>query len=297
MKKTQNMVKKIYSYDKHNHLCKLFFIVLYLSTSNISFTSEKQDFALPVDNIGYTAMHNAALNNDVLTIKALALAYPCEINRPSGLHIKQQKSFKDTPLHLAAYHGRWQAFSILISLGANLNARNSSNETPCQNVLQKEREDYDKALQKGHLLQGLLSQKRQFARKIRSIGVQTTIELATQLLPEYASIETQTETKTTEHAMTNTLQAPPRYIAPPSYPESHNNTPPSYSATCNIAPPPYGQFNPHAVPYCPNPKFNTEQWNPEERWYPEKCPIVTIERPGNFDFPELERQISELLGS
>lgn len=244
MKKIKTMIKKYFdSHDKTQKLIKLFIMNLLLITSSIHFASEAQCTTLPFDRDGYTAMHNATLNNDVLTIIALVKAYPHEINRPTDLDRKTKQRFNNTPLHLAAYHGKWDAFSTLISLGANLNARNASKKTPVENILKKEHKDYETALQRGTRLR-----EKNFKRKINSIGIQTLHTKQLQYAdktsqtetPESVSIGIQSCAKIQEQEFTSqkrSIMPPPPYVAPPAYSQKE------YKKTTTT------QLNPHATPY------------------------------------------------
>lgn len=211
MKKIKNFIK--------NFIVTLLFII-----SQINLTSEKKE-SLPFDKNGYTAMHNAILNNDILTIQVLAEAFPDEINRPSSFNKEKKQSFHDTPFHLAVYHKKWKALSILISLGANPNVHKASNKIPYNNTTSKKEQGfYRRAFEIA-----ALSRKKQSKKANTSTGIQAT---CMQL-----NNETQTE-----------KLLPPPYIAPPDY-HSHESS--------------YSELNPYANPYFPrNQKNNCFSNNP-----------------------------------
>lgn len=287
MKKIKNIIKtSVSSYYTHNDIFKVFFIALPLFTTSISFSSAKNDSVLPFDKAGNTAMHIATLNNDVPTINALALAHPEEVNRPTGFCSLQNKSFLNSPLHLAAYHGKWKAFSALVSLGANLNARNASNEIPVQNVLKKEQADYEKALEKGLLLRSIQPNSKKI-----SIETQTTQDellkkndQASQKTTNLTTVAIQTEIKKTDQ---ETMTHYDSRVAPPSFSDAL----PSYKQTLlqyAIA----RKLNPDAIPYSPIPRKDIEH---QSFWHPENNNPVVIEFPKNYSFPDLDRELSKLL--
>ena len=216
---------------KKNYLLSV--ILLSLMLPGMILTSSKQSYVLPVDSHGYTSLHNAALNDDVHTIKALVKTYPHEINRPSEYDSVKQQTYKDTPTHLAAFHGKWNAFTTLVALGANLNVINSLNMIPADNVLKREHTKYQEALKSGIFLKS--------QRNKTSIAVQTDLPDNVQTLVSKSQTESGKSTSASSQTdCDNQTQKPPSY-----------NNPPSYSATIHrLPPPPYqSDLNPAAKPF------------------------------------------------
>lgn len=157
--------------------------------SHINFTSQKDSYVLPVNELGHTSIHNAALHDDPVTIQIVGKFLSNEINRPSEFNVIKKQVFKDTPAHLAAYHGKWEALAALVALGADLHARNALNERPIDNVLCDQQKLYDQAVHKG--------------RKIQTTA-QHTISQATQTISSSLCEPCKTKPHTTESIPTQT---------------------------------------------------------------------------------------------
>jgi ankyrin repeat protein len=74
------------------------------------------------DTVEYQAFHQAALDGDMVKLKALVK------DRPQGVNAGDYS--KNTPLHLVAMHGHAEAAEFLLENGANVNAQNSAGMTP-----------------------------------------------------------------------------------------------------------------------------------------------------------------------
>ena len=70
----------------------------------------------------YQAIHQAALDGDMIKLNGLIKANPDLVNRADRE--------KNTPMHLAASRGHVEAVEFLLKNGANLNAADSTGMTP-----------------------------------------------------------------------------------------------------------------------------------------------------------------------
>jgi len=77
------------------------------------------------DNNGNTAVHYAALNNDVQSIKAL---------KQAGVNMNVVNKAGDTALHNAVYYGKPDAAQVLIDAGADVNIVNKFGDTALHNA-------------------------------------------------------------------------------------------------------------------------------------------------------------------
>ena len=79
---------------------------------------------MPVDVsdwFGWTALHNATMDNRIDVIKLLL---------HKGADVNKQNDNKDTPLHFAAQFNHTEVARLSIQNGADVNIRNDVNNTP-----------------------------------------------------------------------------------------------------------------------------------------------------------------------
>lgn len=73
---------------------------------------------------GFTALHRVCISDtSSAAIATLLISHGADINATS-------KGFNETPLHIAAYHGKLDIIELLIKHGARVNARDHINRTP-----------------------------------------------------------------------------------------------------------------------------------------------------------------------
>ncbi|CAM9712556.1 unnamed protein product [Ectocarpus sp. 4 AP-2014] len=80
------------------------------------------------DNNGWTALHTSIANGREEVAFALLSGY----HQPASINMEATTSNGDTPLHMAAFHGREWAVKILLRLGANREAINDRGERAVQ---------------------------------------------------------------------------------------------------------------------------------------------------------------------
>ncbi|CAN0137843.1 unnamed protein product [Ectocarpus sp. 6 AP-2014] len=80
------------------------------------------------DNNGWTALHTSIANGR----EDVAFALLSGHHQPASINMEATTSNGDTPLHMAAFHGREWAVEILLRLGANRGAINDRGERPVQ---------------------------------------------------------------------------------------------------------------------------------------------------------------------
>lgn len=166
MKKIKNLIKK------QSLSIRLLIATISLITSSITFTSLDKDNTSSLIHCGYSFMHEAVLKNNLDRIKALAKECPSEVNRPSGLSARHNRAHKDTPAHLAAYYGKWEALSLLVALGADLKLSNFSGKTPFKSIPEKHHENFFRALKNGLALKKELSDEATYQKQNVTDNVQ-----------------------------------------------------------------------------------------------------------------------------